>query len=275
MPTVYRKTAKGVAEIETRAHRLPPRLRQALILVDGKRDDQALRQLIAQQPDDTLYALAADGFIEMVAVTPPAAPPPAAAPTPAAAPRPAAEGAVAANAAALPFDDAFKRDATRTLLDLVGPMGEALALKIERARSAQELLPLLALAHQSVRNVRGAAAAARFGERFLPPPEPAAAPAGAPPSAPAGGGVPAPAAGEAAAAPALAAADERLKREALHSLGGMVGAGSEPLLRRIEHATTADELRALLEQAHRHVETTRGAFAAAAFADRFLSGATP
>ena len=30
MPTVYRKTAKGQDEIATRAHRLQPRLRQAL-----------------------------------------------------------------------------------------------------------------------------------------------------------------------------------------------------------------------------------------------------
>ena len=33
--TVFAKSAKGIQEIETRAHKLGSRLRQALILVDG------------------------------------------------------------------------------------------------------------------------------------------------------------------------------------------------------------------------------------------------
>jgi WD40 repeat protein len=37
MPTIYRKTAKGQSEIETRVHRLAPRFRSLLILVDGRR----------------------------------------------------------------------------------------------------------------------------------------------------------------------------------------------------------------------------------------------
>ena len=36
MATIYRKTAKGVREIETRATKLAPRFRSLLILVDGK-----------------------------------------------------------------------------------------------------------------------------------------------------------------------------------------------------------------------------------------------
>ena len=39
MATVYRKTDKGRNEIETRANRLLPRLRSALIVVDGQRND--------------------------------------------------------------------------------------------------------------------------------------------------------------------------------------------------------------------------------------------
>ena len=57
MPLIYRKTAKGLSEIETRANRLPPRLRSALIVVDGKRNLAELRPLILQ-PDETLAALA-------------------------------------------------------------------------------------------------------------------------------------------------------------------------------------------------------------------------
>ena len=48
--TVYRKTAKGMAEIETRVHRLAPRLRGALILVDGRKTDDELATLILAEP---------------------------------------------------------------------------------------------------------------------------------------------------------------------------------------------------------------------------------
>lgn len=169
MPILYRKTVKGVAEIETRTHRLPPRLRQMLILVDGRRTDLALRQLISPGSDEALHALAADGFIELVGVT---AAPGVATPAPvpgaatvAQAPAPAAPAAAPAGASA--FTEQDRRDAVRMLTDLVGPTGEALALKIERARSDDELRPLFAMAHQSIRNTRGSFAATAFADRFL------------------------------------------------------------------------------------------------------------
>ena len=65
MSTVYRKTAKGQAEIDTRAHRLLPRLRQALILVDGRKPDTELEKLILADPKATLESLERDGFIEI------------------------------------------------------------------------------------------------------------------------------------------------------------------------------------------------------------------
>ena len=45
MSIIFRKTAKGISEIETREHRLTPRVRNALILVDGRRDLAALKML--------------------------------------------------------------------------------------------------------------------------------------------------------------------------------------------------------------------------------------
>lgn len=69
MPTIFRKTAKGVAEIETRAHRLVPRMRNTLILVDGRRDSDDLQTLLAKPAEDTLRALAEQGFIEAVGET--------------------------------------------------------------------------------------------------------------------------------------------------------------------------------------------------------------
>ena len=47
MATIFRKTEKGQREIETRALKLAPRFRSALILVDGRRSDA---ELIAMMP---------------------------------------------------------------------------------------------------------------------------------------------------------------------------------------------------------------------------------
>ena len=164
MAIVYRKTAKGLTEIETRAHKLPPRLRSALILVDGKRSSDDLARLILQDPDGTLQALADGGFIEAAAVLISAPPrPPAAGPSPA--PVPPAPPAPPAPA---PADDfpALRRDAVRRLTDLVGPVGEALAMRIEKTRSPDELRPLLTVAMQVIGNTRGRQAAADYGKRF-------------------------------------------------------------------------------------------------------------
>jgi hypothetical protein len=69
MSTIYRKTAEGQAEVETRARNLPPRMRSALIMVDGKRTDDELRRLVLQKPDETLQALAEQGLIEVIAIS--------------------------------------------------------------------------------------------------------------------------------------------------------------------------------------------------------------
>jgi membrane protein involved in colicin uptake len=154
MPTIFRKTAKGVTEIETRAHRLAPRMRSALIMVDGKRSDADLRPLIQQQPDETLAALAEQGFIEVLAAAPDAAQASRAAPAAAAPARPAADF------------EARRRAAVRGLNDQLGPLAETLAIKIERARTADELRPLLATAVQVIGNARGRGAAADYAARF-------------------------------------------------------------------------------------------------------------
>ncbi len=158
MPLIYRKTAKGLTEIETRAHRLPPRLRSALILVDGRRDVSDLKPLILQQPEETLAALAEQGFIEAVGESAP--PPPRPAPPPPPAPAPKAAPAVDTD-----FEQT-RRAAVRALNDLLGPAAESVAMKLEKARSAAELTPLLTQAAQTVAAMRGRAAAEDFARRF-------------------------------------------------------------------------------------------------------------
>jgi hypothetical protein len=162
MATIYRKTDKGQHEIATREHRLPPRLRTALIMVDGKRADAELRALIAQQADETLGALLEQGFIEVAAVLDLAR-----ARAPAPVPAPAAAKAAPAKPEASRADfAAVRRDAVRALIDQVGPMGEALAVRMEQAASADALKPLLELAGKVIANTRGAKAAGEYYERF-------------------------------------------------------------------------------------------------------------
>lgn len=151
MPLTYRKTAKGLSEIETRAHRLPPRLRSALIVVDGKRSLAELRPLI-QQPEETLAALAEQGFIEAVREAAPAPPPPAPAPAP-------------AGGSGSDFEQT-RRAAVRALNDLLGPAAESIAIKMEKSRSLAELLPLLSQATQAVAAMRGRSSAEAFAKRF-------------------------------------------------------------------------------------------------------------
>jgi len=161
MPLIYRKTAKGLTEIETRAHRLPPRLRSALILVDGRRDVNDLKPLITQQAEETLSSLAEQGFIEAVGETSRSAPPP-----PAAAPAPAPAPAAAPAAAGSNDFDGTRRAAVRELNDQLGPAAENLSIKIEKTRNLGELMPLLAQGAKSIAAMRGRSAAEAFAKRF-------------------------------------------------------------------------------------------------------------
>lgn len=161
MATVYRKTAKGVLEIDTRAHRLTPRQRSALILVDGKKTDDELTQLILAEPAATLASLLADGFIEVLATL---------------ADRPA-ERAPERKSAARPDSgsgatlESVRRDSVRELNHQIGPLAEDLALKIERCKSTADLQPLLAQAAAMLHRLRGAASGDAFAARFVAPRE--------------------------------------------------------------------------------------------------------
>jgi hypothetical protein len=168
MGTIYRKTAEGQAEIETRARKLGPRLRSALIMVDGKRTDEDLRKLLAQQADETLQTLLDQGLIEASAA---AASRPAARSAGAAAPESAAPAPQAAPAPAPARDfPTLRREAVRAVNDLLGPMGEMVALKLEQAKNAEELQNALEKAVTVIGNARGGAAAVQFARQFIETP---------------------------------------------------------------------------------------------------------
>jgi hypothetical protein len=158
MPIIYAKTADGQNEIETRTRRVAPRLRSALILVDGKRSDDELGRLI-QQPDETLQALLDAGLIEVSARSAARSAPREPVPEPAAAP--------AAPSMSPAEFQARRREAVRAVNDLLGPQAEALALKLERAGDMGQLREPLERAVAYIANARGGGAAAQFATRFL------------------------------------------------------------------------------------------------------------
>jgi hypothetical protein len=161
MTTIYRKTAKGQREIETRALKLAPRFRNLLILVDGQRSDDELIRLTPRAGAAGLEALAQGGFIKTVVRTvdvelaldpvDPAAPVAAPAPD---------------DTAVLPRGKPRRGAAAEALTQLVGPAGEPLAKRIRNARTASELARLIDAAAQLVAATRGPGLAAAFAERF-------------------------------------------------------------------------------------------------------------
>ena len=158
MATIYAKTVDGQREIETRARRLAPRARSALILVDGKRSDLDLAKLV-QQADIVLKELLDAGLIE-VTVTLAAKPATVARePAPAATVAPAAQPGVGF--------EASRREAVRAVHDLLGPEADSLALRLERAGNGDELRAALERAVAYIANARGGGAAAKFAARFL------------------------------------------------------------------------------------------------------------
>lgn len=68
MALLHAKTAAGRQEIDDRARRLPAALRSILLMVDGQRDDDAVRALLPglRAPADALEQLVAQGLIEVI-----------------------------------------------------------------------------------------------------------------------------------------------------------------------------------------------------------------
>lgn len=148
---VYCKTDKGQSEIQTRAYRLSPRLRQALILVDGKRDDEALSSLLPGEAIHILDDLLSEGFIAVVREVATVAS------------RPSAVSQTT-RAASI---DTIRREVVRELTDALGPAAESIALRIEKTKSMADLGPAIGQAVQLMRSFRGESAANAFASRFV------------------------------------------------------------------------------------------------------------
>jgi hypothetical protein len=143
---VFRKTAKGREELEKRTARLDHKRRTVLILVDGRADVAALGEKIAHLANGTelLQSLWTEGFVEPVAGS---AAPAAAAPSASASQRPLTE---------------LKTTAARAIERLMGPDGDSLALKVERAATHDEFFAEAAKAREALRAFLGPRQAEEF-----------------------------------------------------------------------------------------------------------------
>jgi hypothetical protein len=135
--------------------------------------------------------------------------------------------------------------AARRLIDLVGPMGEALAIRIERARDAQALEKSIGDACSLVARVRGEAAASDYLQQT--------AGDGAEPGSSARG------------------SDTRLRRSArmaARELVALIGPLGEELAERFEGAADMKALTTLIDKAHQGITAVIGAKAANDFVRR-------
>ncbi|HWP20344.1 MAG TPA: hypothetical protein VNO84_14535 [Burkholderiaceae bacterium] len=170
MGTVYRKTDKGQAEIATRQFQLPMKLRSALIMIDGKRTDEELLRMIPGQAQEVLQSLLTDGFIEVVAVTatPRASSSSSRAPSDSGPPSRSPGPNSVPPAPSRPIEQ-VRTQAVRFVVEQLGPLGDDIAIRMEKARSWQDLYPALGIAHKLLADNRGAATADAFKAAFLTP----------------------------------------------------------------------------------------------------------
>jgi hypothetical protein len=165
MALVYRKTSKGLSEIETRANRLVPRLRSALILVDGRRSGEELHKLILAQSQETFAALLEQGYIELVAGP---SPKPALRDTSGTPTSPGTPSIAPGRAGSTlgPFEK-HRREAVRYLNDHLGPMGEVVAIRIEKSHDWADLRRHLEAGAQMLQAARSSAAGREFVARYV------------------------------------------------------------------------------------------------------------
>lgn len=158
---IYRKSDKGTEAIATRAHGVGGKLRMLLITVDGKKTVEELAR-VAQGMGESIELvrqLEAEGLIELVSAGVPE--------------RVAAAAAVpGASAAAVASLGKAKALATRLLAEQLGPLADELAIRLEAARDIPQFVDAMKRAYAVVREVKGQAAADRFGaeiEAQMPP----------------------------------------------------------------------------------------------------------
>ncbi len=150
MARTFAKTPMGIEEMALRNHGLSPRLRSALILVDGKKTDDTLRAMLVHA-DESLRQLESGGYIQVVAIDGPGV------------------GRSAEAEQALLIDlPILQRAASRFIIDTMGKQGEALVLHVGRAKSVPELQVALTTAYRVLSGISKPDQAEAFRRQFLP-----------------------------------------------------------------------------------------------------------
>jgi len=159
---VYTKTAKGVAEVAARGGTLSLAARRILIMVDGKRSVAELAPLARPGEIDGLIAtLEAQGFIQRMQDSTTATPRSLDVPTVAGVEVHSLGTEPSEERTLLTLDEA-KRRAVRALTDRLGPDAEIIAMRIEQARTADELRERIKEAERVVAGLLGQAAVGEF-----------------------------------------------------------------------------------------------------------------
>lgn len=138
MQAIYVKTAKGQEEVATRAFQLPSRVRSLLVMVDGKNSGEQLVANTAALGDSAAFfsMLVEGGFIEAVAASSLAA---TAAPT--------------ENVKAPPKE--LVRKVCHLVTDILGPAGDSLTLRLEKAASLEEFAKHVEQCRDVISNAAG------------------------------------------------------------------------------------------------------------------------
>ena len=179
--TVFFKTEAGLEEVKARALGLRAELRRLLILVDGSAPLSRLAIFVRGSEIDSLIAeleiqgLVSTGTGATAAVNAPVAVSAVAsavarpAATPALSPTPSSSSAIPASVSYANLEPtaaqliAVRQTAIRTLHDLLGPDADALAVKIDRCKDAQDLRATITDIRQTLDRRLGT----DTGQRFL------------------------------------------------------------------------------------------------------------
>lgn len=168
-----RKTSKGQDEIATRKHRLLPKYRSALILVDGRRSAAELRNTLSTLGDanEIITYLENEGFVETLSVggdtdaSSPTTTPQAEVSALTALPKASliapgiAVGTPPASARSL---DGAKRAAVKFLGDTFGPGADDMCMRVEQAKTVAALVPVISRLRSTIENIEGKDKADRF-----------------------------------------------------------------------------------------------------------------
>jgi hypothetical protein len=157
---IYRKTAAGIAQLTERSIKLTPISRMALVMIDGVKPVSDLHGKLAGMGDvdGALSLLVGAGLIEIAPIPMSSAQQDVAAV--------AATSAPATAPVAMPFDD-VRRWAGKEVSHLLGPMGDDYSMRIERAKTPEELAAALERARAAVEGMVSKAKAQALWDQYL------------------------------------------------------------------------------------------------------------